>query len=259
MRKRSKNERALRRLLDFIESRALSTIHWRWIRAPFAWEASLWKELRFFFLSCVRAGFVALSLVLVGCASLQVGSAIQRGRAELMSGDPKAALVHFQRAAELDPGYVLNFTHLHQGVWTYVGRAYYMLGSFPQAREALQRARSLHPQDRMGQLYLGLTLARQGATREATREMEAGLRGLDAWLEHLDQNHPDGQFWDPGRDLRKSIQEQLATLSKKEFEWPRLISSAESLGMRLEREIEFARLQKAEELYKRDGDGSTGR
>ncbi len=211
-------------------------------------------------LNCLWLVATCLSLILLlaGCASLQVGSRVQQGRTALKTGHPEVALAHFQRAAELNPNYVLDFTHLRQGVWTYVGRAYYAQGKLPEARKALERARSLYREDNLAKLYMGLVLARNGDRQQGLREIDAGLRGLGKWLDDFDQNHPDGQFWDPGRDLRNEMQKDLAMMSGKDINWAELISSVEWLGKKFEEEIDRARRDKQEELYIRDGDGSAG-
>ncbi len=77
-----------------------------------------------------------------------------------MYGDPNVALGHFQRAANSDPNYLLDFSIFDEGVWTYVGRAYYAMGKLPEAQKAFERARSLHRQDHLAKLYLGLVLGR---------------------------------------------------------------------------------------------------
>lgn len=207
-------------------------------------------------LSLIAPG-LSLILLLAGCASFQVGSSIQRGRTALMIGDPKVALVHFQRAAQLDPDYLLNFTIFPQGVWTYVGRAYYAQGKLPEARKAFERALSLHAEDHLAKLYMGLVLARNGDRQKGLGEIEAGLRALGEWLDDLDQNHPDGQFWDPGSDLRNEIQRDLAMISGKDIRWPQLISSAEWLGREFEEEIDRAREDKFDDLF-RDSDDDGG-
>src|SRR3989338_11007483 len=83
-----------------------------------------------------------VAFVLSGCIAFQVAGEIQKGRMELMYGDPKVALVHFQRAAELEPDYMLNYSIFREGVWTYVGRAHYASGRLAEARQALHPARS---------------------------------------------------------------------------------------------------------------------
>jgi tetratricopeptide (TPR) repeat protein len=208
-------------------------------------------------------GFFSVGLTVTflfgpGCSAFQVGSSIQRGRTALKLGKPELALAHFQRAAQLDPNYVLDFTQLPQGVWTYVGRAFYAQGQFARAGEAFEKARSIHPKDQLARLYMGLVLARRGDRPQGLREIELGLTELERWLDDLDMNHPDGQFWDPGRDLRNQMQTDLALISSKAVKWPELIASVERLGIKFEEEIDRARRDKKEELYIRDGDGSPG-
>ncbi len=197
-----------------------------------------------------------LSLILVsGCVTVQVMGEIQNGRRELMYGDPKVALAHFQRAAELDPDYLLNLSILPEGVWTYLGRAYYATGNLPEARRALERARSRHEQDNLAKLYLGLVLARDGDRERGFNEIEAGLGGLHQWLNYIDEYHPDGRFWDPGRDLRSAIRKELTGMRGKEVNWTQLIANGEWLGRQFEEEITQA--QRLKDLQTRidDGDG----
>jgi len=195
------------------------------------------------------------TLFLSGCTAIQVGGDIQRGRKALLYGDPKVALAHFQRAAELDPDYVNNWSPLRVGVWTYIGRANYTTGNLADARKALERARSRHEDDQLAKLYLGLVLARDGDRDRGLREIETGLKGLTGWFDYIEQYHPDGRFWDPGRPIRKEIQKDLAMISGKEFSWPELISSGEWLGRTLEEEIDKARKDEMEERKQhQDGD-----
>ena len=105
--------------------------------------------------------------VISGCVAFSVGGEIQSGRTALMKGEPDLALMHFQRAAQLDPDYLTDFTPLQEGVWTYVGRAYYVAGKLPEARQALERALSRYEHDSLAKLYLGLTLIRQQKDEKA--------------------------------------------------------------------------------------------
>ena len=84
----------------------------------------------------------SLAFLLVGCVAFQVGGDVQKGRMELMYGDPKVALAYFQRAADLDPNYRLAYAIFPEGIWTYVGRANFAAGMIPESRKALERARS---------------------------------------------------------------------------------------------------------------------
>src|SRR5919106_2300597 len=212
------------------------------------------KTLKF---SYIAAACLGLALSLPACASWQVGSSIQRGRTQLLLGDPKAALVHFRKAADLDPEYVLNFTQLPQGVWTYVGRAYYNQKEFSEARQAFEKARSRHQEDNLAKLYLGLVLARDDNRQQGLKELESGLTGLRDWLNYLEYYHPDGRFWDSSKRIRSEIKVNLAMISSKDIDWPKLIVSGEWVGKKMEEEIDLVRRDKRQELMQ-DGDDDGG-
>jgi tetratricopeptide (TPR) repeat protein len=78
-----------------------------------------------------------------------------------MRGESSIALSHFERVAQSDSHYVTVSYPLQQSIWTYVGRAQYGLGRFPEARPMFERALSEFKDDSIARLYLGLTLLRQ--------------------------------------------------------------------------------------------------
>lgn len=193
---------------------------------------------------------------LSGCVSFQAGGEIQHGRAALMFGDPNVALAHFQRAAEISPDYRYDFSILDQGVWTYVGRAYYAAGKLPQARQALERAVSRHGDDNLARLYLGMVLARDGDRSRGLKEITAGLKGLEEWFNHLDRYHPDAHYWDPGKQMRAEVRKGVAMASGREPNWQELVVAGEWLGRQLEEEIDLSERQKRfEETHDGDDDG----
>ena len=180
---------------------------------------------------------VQFAILLSGCATWQLDGEITRGRLELLYGDPKVALAHFQRAAELDPDYRLNFTILREGVWTYVGRAHYAAGGIPDARKALETARSRHADDDVANLYLGLVLGRDGDQQRGLREIEAGLRGIADWLDYIESYHPWGHYWDPTKKIRGEARRNLAMM-KGDGNWKELIPNVEWLAREIEVEID---------------------
>ncbi len=194
-----------------------------------------------------------LAILLSGCTSFQVAGEVQQGRRALIRGEPNLALPHFQRAAELDPNYIMNYSELQQSVWTYLGKTYYETGNLAEARKTLELAHSRYNWDQMAKLYLGLTLARDGDRQKGLTEVEAGLKGLHDWLDYMEQYNPDGPFWDPGKNLRRQIQTDLAMLSDKEMSTPEFISSAEWLGKQFEEEIDRAKRDQWNQET-RDGD-----
>jgi len=164
------------------------------------------------------------------------------------------ALEHFQRAADSNPNYLLDFSIFDEGVWTYVGRAYYAMGRLPEAQKAFERAQLRYKQDHMARLYLGLVLGQDGDKQRGLREIEAGLRGLGDWLDDLERNHSDGLYWDPGLHLRKEIQRSLAMIESRDIRWSKLIASGERLGREFEEEIDESQKQFEDNVIG-DGDG----
>jgi tetratricopeptide (TPR) repeat protein len=199
---------------------------------------------------------VALFLLLSGCAGFQAAREVNSGRQAYLRGNNEAAYAHFQKAAEVDPNYVYG-TALRQGVWSYVGRVNYDLGRLPQAREALERALAANRQEDLSRLYFGLALAREGDRQRGLKEIEGGLRGVHQWLEYVDQNHGAsfGRFWDPAREIRSAIQTDLAMISGRDIDWPKLITAGEWVGKQMELENDRAR---RDETMDRNRDNDSG-
>jgi tetratricopeptide (TPR) repeat protein len=181
------------------------------------------------------------------CAAFQIAGQVQPGRYALMRGDPKVALAHFQRAADLDPDFMWRHGLIKEGVWTYVGRAHYEAGDLPAARKALEQARSRHPDDHFAPLYLGLVLSRAGDQQTGSKEIHTGLSGLGDSLEYMEYYTLDGHYWDPGRIIRSRIDKDLAALQGEKVNWPELIASVEHVGTQVEREAEEVQRQKRRE------------
>jgi tetratricopeptide (TPR) repeat protein len=203
---------------------------------------------------------VVFFLVFAGCASIRGGSDFQTGRRELLYGDPEVALAAFQQVAKNYPDR-LHFSVFPEGSWTYVGRAAYASKRFPEAEQALRRAVSLHREDDMAKLYLGLTHAQMGARQDALPEIESGMRGIYDWLEYVErtQQFSYGRFWDPRREIRSGINDSLRLVSGREFSWPTLIRDSEWVGRRVEEEIELARRDEQREFNREGGDDRSPR
>ena len=182
-----------------------------------------------------------------GCAAFQLRGEIQSGRNELLWGSPKKALAHFQRAAEINPHYVTDFTEFEQGVWTYVGRAHYKLGEIEKAQEALNRALREHPKDPLAQTCLAAVLLRQGDRQKGMTQAQTGLVSLRDWLRYMDRYKPDGHYWDPGMKLENNIDELLAMIEAKDVSAKELISGLEWLGREFEQEIDRVKEDKRDD------------
>ena len=179
----------------------------------------------------------SLFVFLAGCTSLQTGGELQYGRQALLKGSNETALGYFYSAAQRDPNYVYaTGSSPKQGVWSYVGRSEYLTGRLPEARQTLERALSTNRQEDIARLYLGLTLAREGDRQRGLEEIESGMRGINSFLDYINQaqRFSIGQYWDPGRDIRSTIQSDLAMISGRDLDWQKLIADTEWLGIRME-------------------------
>ena len=193
--------------------------------------------------------------LLSGCASLQVGGDVAAGRRALLAGNNETALAYFQSAAQKDPTYKWGSAY-RQGILSYVGRTEYAVGRLPQARGTLEKALTANRDEDLARLYLGLALARSGERQQGLKEIEGGMRGIQAWLDYINVAHrfSFGQFWDPSKAIRSAIESDLAMISGRELDWEKLIASSERIGKLMEEESDNAARDEARERN-RDSDG----
>jgi tetratricopeptide (TPR) repeat protein len=200
--------------------------------------------------------FLSLLAFLTGCASLRAGGEVAAGRRALLAGNNETALAYFQSAAQIDPNYRYG-TAYQQSILSYIGRTEYAVGRLPQARQTLEKALNANRDEDLARLYLGLTLARSGDRQQGLKEIEGGMKGIHAWLDYINEAHrfSFGQFWDPANAIRSAIQGDLAMISGREFDWPKLIASGEWIGQMMEEEGDKARRDEARERA-RESDSS---
>jgi len=206
--------------------------------------------------------FIVLIFVIVllsGCAPFQAAGDVQVGREAFVIGKNEDALADFQRAAKIDPGYVTGAV-FPEGVWSYLGRSEYTSGKLRSARQSLERALAKNKDDHVARLYLGLTLARAGHRRRGLREIRAGLKGIEDWIDYVNDafRFSYGQYWDPTRQIRSEIKSDLAMISSRHFAWSKLIANGEWVGRKVEEEIDLAQRDESQDMS-RDGDSSTMR
>jgi tetratricopeptide (TPR) repeat protein len=194
-------------------------------------------------------------IFLSGCVNFQAGSNLEAGRKAFLIGNNEAALGYFQQAAQLDPNSVYGVA-LQQNIWSYVGRCEYATGKLPQARQTLEKALSTSEGQDVARLYLGLTLARSGEREQGLKEIESGMKGIRDRIDYISQafRYSYGQYWDTRREIRSSIQDDLALLSGKEVDLKNLIADGEWLGKRVEEEIDLTRRDEREDKL-RDSSG----
>ena len=90
---------------------------------------------------------------------------IEQGRQALFVGNNQAALGYFQQAAQADPNATYGVT-LRIGVYSFLGQAQYLNGNYAEARQSLQKALSMHPDDHVAR---GSTLALPRIVSETAR------------------------------------------------------------------------------------------
>jgi tetratricopeptide (TPR) repeat protein len=190
-------------------------------------------------------------IIVSGCVGSQVAQEVQLGRNALQTGQPQDAVGYLRNAAELDPNYKTSYS-IRESVWTYLGRAYYEVGNFPEARRALEKALSDDKDDSIARLYLGLTLLRSGDQQAGRRETDTGLRGIDNILNLLASTPTIGIYWDPTWQIRSEIQRALS--ANVMLESSELITVGERVGSQLDEEIDTVRRVEARDKYNRGGD-----
>jgi tetratricopeptide (TPR) repeat protein len=208
----------------------------------------------------IQTALVMSSLIisLSACASLRVGNEVQSGRRALLIGQNEEALAYFQSAAKEYPNYTYG-TAMRHSVLSYLGRSEYATGRYPQARQTLEKVLVANKDDDVSRLYLGLTLARSGDRQQGLNEIQNGMKGINDWIEYITQAHrfSFGQFWDPNREIRGEIQNNLAMISKREFDWDKLLVNGEWIGKEIEAEGDRARQDEVRDRN-RDSEGNDG-
>ncbi len=199
----------------------------------------------------------AVVLLLPACASFQTAGQVQAGRRALLVNDPEAALPYFLEAAKRDPDYVYISEDFREGVWTYVGRTQYATKRYQDARQSLEHALANDRDDNLARLYYGLTLVRLGDSTRGLKEIESAMHGIHDWLEYMERTRPFQAFWDPLREIRKTIENDLDKTPGKDLGRENLIADAEWLGNKMETEIEKVR-QDERRQYERDFDRRRG-
>jgi tetratricopeptide (TPR) repeat protein len=74
-------------------------------------------------------------------------------------------------------------------------------------------------------------------------ELETSLKECLDWLETFTATSTEGNYWDPGRQIRSHIRATLAEISRKDIDPKNFVTNGEWLGEELEGEVERARRQ----------------
>jgi len=195
---------------------------------------------------------IYFSALLFVSACSSVGGDVQAGRNALQIGHADDAVGYLTRAADTDPNYKIPY-RVPAGVLGYLGRAYLETGRDKEARQTLERAVSLAPDDPFAHLYLGIALLKTGERDWGRSEVENGLRAIDGTLEYISQDLVYGYFWDPNMEIRNDIRKTLAA----KLDNAQLAIAAERIGGQFDEEIDKARRDESRR-YGGGGDGGGG-
>jgi tetratricopeptide (TPR) repeat protein len=171
-------------------------------------------------------------------SGFRVAGKFQSGRRAFLAKKYEEAVKYFQRVAQSNPDYIFVSGNFRESIWTFIGRAQYYLSQFGDARQSLERAILLNPNDCLAKLFLGLTFARENDYSNGQREIESGLRGLYDWIGQANSADPFNVHWDPQREIRVEIEKCLAKITNKGADWQEVIANGEWLGQRMEDEID---------------------
>jgi tetratricopeptide (TPR) repeat protein len=128
---------------------------------------------------------------------------------------------------------------------SYLGRTQYLTGNYAQARQTLEKAVSQDRSDNVARLYLGLTQYRLGDQQAALTNIQRSMQGIYDWLNYLHDSFrfSFGKDWDPGGTIRAGIKSDLDMISSGKINGAQLIADGEQLGIRIENEEDYYRVQ----------------
>src|SRR5262249_50076720 len=88
-----------------------------------------------------------------------------------------------------------------------------MAANLLMPRQSLERALTVYQDDHLARLYLGLTRGRNGDSANGVRDIQSGMKGLYDWIEYYESSKPFEAFWDPGREIRSTIEKELKLIA----------------------------------------------
>ena len=192
---------------------------------------------------------VAALIYMTACSG--VSTDVAAGRNALQTGRPHDAVGYLRRAADLDPDYKTP-DRVPERVLTYLGRAYYETGDDAAARQTLEKAVTMHRDDPLAHLYLGLALLRGGERERGRKEIEEGLKAIVDTLDYIAEDRVYGFYWDPGMTIRNDVKKTLAPMLNDTD----LALAAQYIGQEFDAEIDRARRDETRSRF--SGSGGDG-
>ena len=173
-----------------------------------------------------------------------VGGRYEEGREQFLrgrSGDMDTAVVALEYVVSQDPTY--------KGSLTYLGRAYYRKGRYPEAFAILQRALAVDKDDEMAWLALGLTQLRLGQNDKGMESLKGGITLANKVM--VDGYH-NYIYWDTRGLIRASMRRSAFLITKGPEEKDNIIQNTDRLLALIDDEENFqrnTRIQNTRPLY----------
>jgi tetratricopeptide (TPR) repeat protein len=173
-----------------------------------------------------------------------VGGRYEEGREQFLrgrSGDMDTAVVALEYVVSQDPTYKSSLT--------YLGRAYYRKGRYPEAFAILQRALAVDKDDEMAWMALGLTQLRLGQNDKGIESLKGGITLANKIM--VDGYH-NYIYWDTRGLIRASMRRSAFLITKGAEEKDNIIQNTDRLLSLIDDEENFqrnTRIQNTRPLY----------
>ena len=199
---------------------------------------------RLFFFSTVSI----LTLLSLSCTHyiprFGVGGRYEEGREQFLrgrAGDMDVAIAALEHVVSQDPAY--------KQALTYLGRAYYRKGRYPEAFAILQRALAVNNEDEMAWIALGLTQMRLG---QVDKGIEALKGGITLASKVMVDGYHNYLYWDTRGLIRASMRRSAFLLTKGSEERDNILQTTDRMMALIDDEENFQRnthLQNTRPLY----------
>ena len=157
----------------------------------------------------------------IGGQYLDAKTEITKGR----QGDVKKAVTHLEYVVVRDPYYKDSLTLL--------GRAYYGSGRYQDAYEILKRALTIHPDDEVAWISLGLTELRLGNDVKGLESLKGGLTLLSKVSK---EGYRGIEFWDADGYVRAALRRAVFAVTQGLEKKENIIQRGEVLLSRIDDE-----------------------
>jgi tetratricopeptide (TPR) repeat protein len=173
-----------------------------------------------------------------------VGGRYEEGREQFLrgrGGDMDVAIAALEYVVSQDPTY--------KQALTYLGRAYYRKGRYPEAFAILQRAIAVNKEDEMAWIALGLTQLRLGQVDKGIESLKGGITLASKVM--VDGYH-NYLYWDTRGLIRASMRRSAFLLTKGPEEKDNIIQTTDRMMALIDDEENFqrnTRIQNERPLY----------